>query len=84
MKILQKLILLAAITVGFSLTAMAQRQDDKKTPPKDPNPPKIKVEPKNDGRDKPKDDNKNNDNRNNDRRRPQMAFINDSGEVEIV
>ena len=84
MKVLHKLTLLAALTVGFSLTAMAQRQDPKKDPPPKENRPTIPVKPKNDDRDRPRDDNKNNDNRNNDRRRPQMAFINDQGEVEVI
>jgi hypothetical protein len=77
MKVLQKLLLLMAITVGFSLTAMAQRQDDKKPPPKDPNPPKIKVEPKKP--DKPREDRKNND-----KKRPGMAFVIISNKIEIV
>lgn len=83
MKVLQKLILLIAITVGFSLTAMAQKQDDKKTPPKE-NRPTIPVVPKNDDKkDKPKDDKKDND-RKKEPRKPELAFINELGEVEIV
>ena len=78
MKVLQKLLLLTAITVGFSLTAMAQRQGDKKPPPKDPNPPKIRVEDKKD-KDKPKDDRKNND-----KKKPGMAFVITSNKIEIV
>lgn len=77
MKVLRKMIFLAAITVGFSLTATAQRQDDKKPPPKDP--PKIRVEDK---KDKPKDDKR--DDRRNDNRRPAMAFIVTANEMEIV
>ena len=79
MKVLRQLILLAAIMVGFSLTAMAQRQDDKKPPPKD-NPPKIRVEDKKP--DKPKDDKK--DDRKDDKGKPELAFISISGEVEII
>lgn len=74
MKALRQFLLLAAITVGFSLTAMAQRQDDKKPPPpKDP--PKIRVEDK---KDKPKDDKR--DDRRDDRRRPGMAVAISSNE----
>lgn len=70
--------LFAALMIGFSLTAMAQRQDDQKRPPKDP--PKIRVEDK---KDKPKDDKKD-DRRNDDRRRPGMAVSVNSDETEIV
>lgn len=73
MKSLRQLLFLMAITIGFSLTAMAQRQDDpKKPPPKDP-PPKIKVEPK-------KPDKPSEDRRNDDRRRPEMAVAISSDE----
>lgn len=75
MKALRQCLLLAAITVGFSLTAMAQRQDDKKPPPKDP--PKIRVEDK---KDKPKDDKR--DDRRDDRRRPGMAAAISSNEED--
>ena len=78
MKVLQQILLITAIMVGFSLTAMAQRQDDKKPPPKDPNPPKIRVEDKKDT-DKPKDDRKNND-----KKKPGMAFLRSSDETETV
>lgn len=77
MKVLRQITLFAALMIGFSLTATAQRQDDqKKPPPKDP-PPKIKVEPK-------KPDKPNDDKRNDDRRRPGMAFFLESDEAEIV
>lgn len=79
MKVLRQLTLFAALMVGFSLTAMAQRQpEDKKHPPKDP--PKIRVEDK---KDKPKDDKKD-DRRNDDRRRPGMALAISSNEEESV
>ncbi|CAN5571717.1 hypothetical protein BH20ACI4_BH20ACI4_04300 [soil metagenome] len=80
MKVLRQFLLLTAITVGFSFTAMAQQQDDKKTPKKE-DPPKIKIKEKEN--DKPKDDKKDNDRRD-DKRKPELAFINDSGEVEII
>lgn len=75
MKVLRQIILLTAITVGFSLTAMAQKQDDKKPPPKE-DPPKIKIKDKEN--DKPKDDRKNND-----KKKPEMAFLRSSNEIEI-
>lgn len=81
MKALRQILLLAAIMVGFSLTAMAQRQDDKRDTPKKDKPPKIRVEDKKD-RDKPKDDRR--DDRR-DRRKPEeMAFLNGSGKIEII
>ncbi len=80
MKVLRQILLLAAITVGFSLTAMAQRQDDKKNPPPKQDPPKIRVEEKKN--DKPKDDKR--EDRNNDRKKPELAFISVSGEIKII
>ena len=80
MKVLSQLLLLTAITVGFSLTALAQSQNDKKPPPKE-DPPKIKVEPKKP--DKPNEDKKDNDRRD-DKRKPELAFINQTGEVIVV
>ncbi len=76
MKVLRQLLLLTAITVGFSLTAMAQQQDTKKPPPKE-DPPKIKVEPK-------KPDKPNEDKKNNDKKKPEMAFQVISNKIEIV
>lgn len=62
MKMLKKLLFIAIFTIGLSLTAMAQNQDqDNKRPPKEK--PEIKAEDKN----PPKNDNRNNDNRNNER-----------------
>lgn len=76
MKVLRQSILFAALVIGFALTASAQRQDDKKPPPKE-NRPTIPVKPKNDEKkpDKPKDDK-------NDRRRPGMALAISSDEEE--
>ena len=76
MKVLRQLILLTAITVGFSLTAMAQQQDDKKPPPKE-DPPKIKIKEKEN--DKPKDDRKDSD-----KKKPEMVFLRSSNEIEII
>lgn len=76
MKFLRQILILAAITVGFSLTAMAQKPDDqKKIAPKE-NRPSIPVKPKNDDNkkpDKPRDDK-------DDRRRPGMAIAVSSSE----
>ena len=80
MKVLRQILLLTAITVGFSLTAMAQSQDQKKDPPPKQDPPKIKIKEKEN--DKPKDDKR--DDRRDDKRKPELAFINDSGEFEVI
>ncbi len=77
MKVLRQILLLMAITVGFSLTAMAQSQDPKKDPPPKEDPPKIKIKEKEN--DKPKDDKKNND-----KKKPEMAFVIISNKIEIV
>jgi hypothetical protein len=64
MKVLKQLLFAFAVTICLSLTASAQRQDDKKnTPPKDKDKvPFIQVVPKDDkkpkGNDRPKDDKK--------------------------
>ena len=76
MKVLRQLLLLMAITVGFSLTAMAQKQDDKKPPPKE-DPPKIKIKEKES--DKPKDDRKDTD-----KKKPEMVFLRSSNQIEII
>jgi hypothetical protein len=77
MKVLRQLTLFAALIVGFSLTATAQKPDDKKNPPPKENVPKISPQPKKP--DKPKDDKKNDD-----RRRPGMAMTISSNEEESV
>ncbi len=52
MKTLKQLLFAIAIVLGISMTASAQKGDDKKTPPKSGNPPVIVVVPK----DKPKEE----------------------------
>ena len=52
MKFLQKIIFLIGITVGLSISALAQRNDPKKPPPKE-KPPVVTPQPKNPP---PKDD----------------------------
>ena len=56
MNTLKKILLVVAVTICFSMTASAQR-DDRKTPPKEGKPPVIPVQPK-PTPDKPKDDRK--------------------------
>lgn len=55
MKIFKQLLFTSLMTAAFSLTAMAQNQDDKK-PPKKPDPPVIVVPDKDKPKDRPKDD----------------------------
>jgi len=59
MKTLEQLLFAVAIMICFSMTASAQKEGDKKPPPKD-KPPVIVVEPKTPKPkdDKPKDDKK--------------------------
>jgi len=59
------------VVVGFSMTAMAQRQDDNKNrPPK--NPPTIPAPDKSRPPDRPRDDKNNNSNR---PKKPQDAIL---------
>ena len=53
MKVLQKILFMLAITLGLSAMAFAQKDGDKKPPPKNP-PPVINPQPKNPPPDKPK------------------------------
>ena len=78
MKVLRQILFATAIVIGFSLSVSAQKGgDDKKRPPKDP--PTIQVPDKKEPKEKPKDDD-----RKNDKKKPEMAFSNEPGEVEIV
>lgn len=58
MKTLKQLLLMTFVMICLSMTAMAQKQDDKKDRPVKPDPPKI--EPKDKPKDPPKDDNNSN------------------------
>ena len=76
MKVLKQLLFAAAVVICFSMTASAQ-QDGKKVPPKNPdNIPKIIVTPKNDDRNKPK----NNEDKRNDKKKPESAYLRQEGE----
>ena len=78
MKILRQILFMALLVVGFSMTAMAQKQEDKRKPPKPPE----QIVPKE--KDKPKDQPKN-DNRNNDRgKKPQFFIISSVNQAEIT
>ena len=56
MKTLRQLLFVIAIVIGISMTASAQKDGDKKPPPKEGKPPVIVVKPKPD--EKPKTDDK--------------------------
>ncbi len=60
MKTLKHLIFALAVMICFSMTASAQKEGDKKPPPKEGKPPVIVVEPKDKKPkdEKPKDDKK--------------------------
>ena len=60
MKTLKQLLFAVAVMICFSITASAQKEGDKKPPPKPKDPPVIVVEPKDKKpkEEKPKDDKK--------------------------
>jgi hypothetical protein len=78
MKVLKQILFAVAITICFTLTASAQKQDDKK-PPEKKNPPEIEVVPK----DRPKDRPKEEDKPKNDKKKPQTAYLKISNEDNI-
>jgi hypothetical protein len=78
MKILKQILLMAVVVIGFSITAMAQKDDDKNRPKK-PDPPVIVAPDK----DRPKDNNNNNDNNNNRPKKPQEAIFESKTQTEI-
>lgn len=66
-----------AVAICFSITASAQKQDDKK--PKDPKPPVIVVAPK--GNEKPKENDKP---KGDDKKKPNSAYLKTTNKDEIV
>lgn len=82
MKTLRQILFIMIFVIGVTISASAQKNDrDQKTPPKR-DPPKIDVPVKKDPpKQKPRDDDKNNDNRG---KKPEMAFVGITGEIEII
>lgn len=80
MKFIKQLLFMTFVIAVFSMTAMAQKDGDKK-PPKKPDPPVIVAPDK----DKPKDNDRNNDNRNNNNppKKPQEASFESENQTEI-
>ena len=80
MKVLKQILFAAAVLICFSMTASAQKDGDKK--PKNPNPPIIIVQPKNDDKNKPKGDERPKE----DKKKPESAYLKTSNEdkVEVV
>lgn len=78
MKLLKQILFAIAVAMCFSITASAQKQDDKK--PKDPKPPVIIVVPKGDekpkGNEKPKDNDK--------PKKPQSAYLKTTNNDEMI
>ena len=72
---------MALVVIGFSITAMAQRQDDDKNRPKKPDPPQIVAPDKDRPKDRPKDDNSNNNN--NRPKKPNEAVFVSDNQTEI-
>ncbi|MDQ6787945.1 MAG: hypothetical protein M3033_14155 [Acidobacteriota bacterium] len=80
MRALKQLVLVAAFIFCISMSASAQNNDGKKTPPKDGQPPVVVVKGK-DNREKPKEDkNRGNDNRG---KKPQAFLLKTDDETEI-
>jgi hypothetical protein len=77
MKVLKQILFAIAVTICFSLTASAQKGDDKK--PKDPKPPVIIVVPK--GNERPKENDKP---KGDEKKKPQSAYLKTTNEDEIV
>jgi hypothetical protein len=69
MKTLKQLLFAMVIVIGVSMTASAQEDKGRKTPPKEGKPPVIVVPPRNP--DKPKEDKPKND----DKRKKPEAFM---------
>jgi len=70
MKTLKQLILAAAFIFCISMSASAQKNDGKKTPPKE-NPPRVVVKGDKGDKEKPREDKRDNDNRG---KKPQAYF----------
>jgi len=77
MNILRQIFFMALVVIGFSMTAMAQKDDDKNRPKKDP--PQIVAPDK----DRPKDRPKDNNNNNNRPKKPQDAVFLSESRAEI-
>lgn len=77
MKTLKQLFFLATIVIGLSMSASAQKDQEKPKPPKDP--PVINPGDKKPPKEKP--DDRNNDNRGG--KKPQIVFIKNGSETTI-
>lgn len=77
MKVLRHILFMALLFAGFSMTAMAQRDNNQNRPDKDP----PKIEPKD--KDKPKDRPKDNDNNNNRPRKNRDSYSEGENTTEI-
>jgi hypothetical protein len=80
MKFLRQILFMAIVVIGFSITAMAQKDDDKNRPKKDP--PVIVAPDKDRPKDRPKDDGRNNNN-NNRPKKPQDIIYFSGNRAEI-
>lgn len=79
MRVLKQLIFMAIVFIVFSMTAMAQRQDDNQNRPPKKDPPQIVPPDKDRPRDRPRDDNKNS----NRPQKPQDAIFVSRKQTEI-
>lgn len=73
MKFLQQILLAAIVVIGFSLTASAQRPEEKKKPPKE----NAEIKPQENKKPPKNNENRNNENRNeeNKGKKPQTYFL---------
>lgn len=80
MKIFKQILLMTLLVVGFSMTAMAQRDDNQNRPKKDPS---VEIVPadKDKPKDRPKDDGNNNNN--NRPKKPRDSYLEGENIIEI-
>jgi hypothetical protein len=77
MKFLKQILFMALLVVCFSMTTMAQRDNNQNRPDKDP----PVIEPKD--KDKPKDRPKDNDNNSNRPKKPRDGYLENEYQTEI-
>jgi hypothetical protein len=78
MKALKQILFMTLIVIGFSMTAMAQKDDNQNRPKKDP--PVIVAPDKDKPKDRPKDDDKDRDRP----KKPQVSILENRSKNELV
>lgn len=78
-RFLRQILFMTLLVVGFSMTAMAQRDENQNRPKKDPS---VEIVPAD--KDKPKDRPKDNDNNNNNRpKKPRDEYLMSENRIKI-